>query len=349
LNRRELRHRLRERLPALLLILLAGTGFWVLSRGMTLGAGSVVGYAEEQLHSVGPLQAGRLQAVPVLLGQAVKAGDVVAQLDRRPLELRRERLRAELAQAKAVLLAEHDLQNTLLMLTQIQAVSTHIDETRARAELSVLDQQVKRLQWLQTRHLVRDSDVEDAQRRQRSLAADLAARPAGTANELAQMGRRPRPAAEQAQRLEERLAPYAAAVQISESALREVEYLLAELTLRAPVDGMIAAIVQRPGDMLGAGAPVVTVVTTRPGHIVAYLPERQLHTMQPGTPVNVRRSGVFVAVLKGHVKEVAPMIEEVLPRARTSSSVPAWGRKVVVVLDELLPLIPGEAFRVSAR
>lgn len=349
MNRKELRRELRERLPSLLLVLVAAAGFWVLSRGMTLGAGAVVGYAEDQLHSVGPVKAGRLQTVPVRLGQEVKAGQVLAQLDTRALELQRERLRAQLAQAKAVVVAEHDVQNTLLLLNQIQAVSTHIDETRARAELRELDLQVKRLQWLGTRRLVRESDLEEARRRQHSLAADLAARPTGTTSELALIGRRPRSTDEQAQRLAERLAPYRAAVVVSENALRELEHAIAELTLRAPVDGTIAAILQRPGDALGAGTPVVTVVTTRRGHLVAYVPERQLHSLRVGTPVSVRRSGAFVAALKGHVTELAPMVEEFPPRARTSATVPAWGRRVVIVLDDLAPLIPGEAFRVSAR
>lgn len=349
MNPRELLYGLRGRLPSLLLIVLAGTGFWVFSHGMTVGSGSIVGYAEDQLHTVGPLQAGRLQAVPVRLGQAVKAGEVLAQLDTRPLELRRERLRAELAQAQAVVVAEQELQDTLLQLNQLQAVSTHIDEARARAELHELDLQVKRLAWLGSRRLVRESELEDARRRQRALAADLEARPAGTARELALMGRRPRSAAEQAQRLAERLAPYRAAVVASEAALREVEFELAALTLRSPVTGMVAGILQRAGDALGAGMAVVTVVTTRPGHIVAYVPERQLRTLQPGAPVLLRRPGSFLSVLSGRVTELAPMVEELLPRARASASVPAWGRRAIIVLDIPVPLVPGEAFRVSAR
>ena len=35
---------------------------------MTLGPGTTVGYVEERLHSVGPVQAGRLKEVRVVLG-----------------------------------------------------------------------------------------------------------------------------------------------------------------------------------------------------------------------------------------------------------------------------------------
>ena len=102
------------KLPAGLFIGLALLGFWVLSRGMTLGSGSIIGYAEEQPHAVGPLQPGRLKEVRVTLGQAVKAGEVLAILDSRPLELKRARLQAELAQAKAQLLADKPLLTAVL-------------------------------------------------------------------------------------------------------------------------------------------------------------------------------------------------------------------------------------------
>lgn len=337
------------RVPVWVVIAMAVAGFWFLSRGMTLGAGTIVGYAEEHVHSVAPLQAGRLKVLAVRLGQAVKAGDVVAQLDPRPLELRRERLQAGLLQAKAQLASERDQQSQLLTRSQQLAVNAYVDENRARAELRALDEQVKRLTWLRARSLVRASELEDARRRQRALAAELQARPAGTARELEQMGRRPRSLTEQDQRLEARLAPFRAAVAVSESELRELEFALGELTLRAPIDGTVSAILQRPGDMLAAGAPVISVVTMRPGHLVAFVPERQLQGFASGALVRVHRSGLFAPSLRGQVVELSPAVEELPLRARRSFTVPAWGRRVVVKLDEPLPLLPGEAFRVNAR
>ena len=337
------------RVPAGLVIALAAVGFWFLSRGMTLGTGTVVGYAEEQVHQVAPLQAGRVKSVAVRLGQAVKAGDVLVQLDTRPLELRRERLQAELMQARSMLVSERDVESARLQRSQIQAVSAYVDESRARAELRTLEQQVKRLTWLRSRNLVKASELEAAQRRQRALIADLQARPTGTSRELEQMGRRPRPATEQEQRLEDRLAPYRAAVAVAESGLRELEYSITEQTLRAPVDGTVGAILQRPGDVLAAGTPVLSVVTMRPGHVVAYVPERQVLAFVAGARVSVHRSGLLSSSLRGQVVEQAPAVEELPLRARRSFSVPVWGRRVVIKLDDPVPLFPGEAFRVSPR
>jgi len=56
-----------------------------------------------------------------------------------------------------------------------------------------------------------------------------------------------------------------------------------------------------------------------------------------------------VASLRAHVVELAPMVEEVPVRARPTPTVPMWGRRIVVKLDEPVPLLPGDAFRVSYR
>ena len=94
---------------------------------------------------------------------------------------------------------------------------------------------------------------------------------------------------------------------------------------------------------------VLQIITTRPGHVVAFVPERKLGGLTAGATVRLRRLGTVFGTLRGHVQELAPMIEEVPPRARPSPSVPLWARRVVIRLDEPAQLLPGEAFRVSAR
>lgn len=337
------------KLPAGVLVVAALGGFWVLTGGMTRGPGTITGYAEERVHSVGSLQAGRIQAVSVQLGQAVRAGEVVALLDTRPLELQREQLRAELAQAQAELVAGQDIQSALLQRGQLQAVRVHAVEERERAELRELDQQVKRLEKLGAAHLIRASEVEEARRRQRAVAADLEARLVGSARELEQMGLRPRAQADQAERLQQRIAPLQAALRVKEAALHQIELALAEMTLRAPVDGTIGAILQQPGDVVSVGAPVLSVITMRPGYVVAFVPERRIAGITAGSAVKLRRIGILTSALSGHVAELAPMVEEVPARVRPSPTVPTWARRVVIKLDEPAQLLPGEAFRVSAN
>lgn len=337
------------KVPPGVLVLAAAAGFWALSHGMTIGPSSITGYAEERVHHVGPLQPGRLKSVAVMLGQAVRAGDVLATIDGQALELERNQLQASLARAKAQLVAEQDLQSAALSRSQLQAVRTHAAEARARAELAELDQQVRRMEALAAQKLIRIDLLEEARRRQRALAADLLARPRGSERELQRMGLRPRPASEQSERLDERLAPARAAVQVEEAALRRIEHAIAELVLRAPVDGTIGAVLQQPGDVLGPTTPVVTIVTMRPDHITAFLPERQARTLALGDPVRLYRVGSFRGSLRAHVAQIAPALEQAPPRTWASSSLPLWARQVVLTLDEPAPLLPGESFRIVTR
>lgn len=337
------------RIPAWLLVAMAGAGFWVLSRGMTLGPGTAVGYVEEQVYSVSPLQAGRIKELRISLGQAVKAGDILVQLDTRQLDLRKQKVQAELQQAKAQLLAEQDLQAAQLARGQLQAVRANADVQRMRAELREVDQSVKRLSNLTTQRLVRADEVEAARKQQKALAAELSARPHASNKDMEQMGLRPRPLSEQQRRLEQRLGPQQVAIAVHEAELAQIDYEISELTLRAPVDGLVGVILHRVGDVVSAGMPVITLVTSRPGHIVTYVPERQIRNYPPGAVVSLRKIGVAVAAMRAHVVELAPMVEEVPVRARPTPSVPMWGRRIVVKLDDPVPLLPGDAFRVSTR
>lgn len=338
-----------RRTPAALPVLLALGGFWVLSPDLAGGRGAFTGYAEEQLHPVAPLQVGRLKSVPVQLGMPVHAGDVVAVLDARPLELQRAELLTELAQAEAQLVAAQDVQRAGLQRGQLQAVRTHAIEERSRAELRELNVQVKRLRQLSAAHLVRQSELEAALVKQQAVEADLRSRPTGTPRELQLMGLQPRPQSDQLERLEDRLAPYRAALQVKQAALHQVEYAIGEMTLRAPVDGMIDTILLWPGAMVTPATPVLNIVAMRPGRIVAFVPERQVHGVRVGGRVKVRRIGRLLGALPGRLTALAPIVEEVPPRARVSPTAPLWARRVLIELDTPVQLLPGEAFHVGLR
>jgi HlyD family secretion protein len=340
-------HRIVARVPAGLLVLAAALGFWYLSRGMSTGSAQITGYAEALVHSVAPLQGGRIKAIPVRLGQPVRAGDVVAVLDSQPLVLQRARLQAELQQAVARLAAERDLQGAQLQRGELQIVRLSSAADRARAELQELDRQIERLEGLLAERLVRATEIEALRRRQRALAAEVAAHDAAAARDREGLGRRARGADEQQRRLEQRLEPFRAAVQVHEAALREIDHAIAQMTLRAPVDGTIGAITRRPGEVVLSGAEVLTVITAGPGRVVAFVPERLSRPIAPGAPVRLRRSGLFGGAVRGRVVELAPLVEEVPVRARPSPTVPAWGRRVVIHIEGPAVLLPGEAFHVG--
>lgn len=338
-----------RRVQAAILVVGALIAFWLLSNGMKGGTGAIVGYAEERVHAIGPVHTGPLREILVSLGQEVKPGDVLARLDTRLIELERDKLRAELDQAKAAITAERDRETAQLQRGQVVAVRQYVTAERARAELREVELQVKRLTQLRAQNLVRADELEEARRRQRALMAELASRPTGSSAELQALGLRPTTATTQQGRLEDRMAPLHAALKVKEAMLRQIEYTIDSMSLRAPVAGRVGAILVQPGTIVAEGTPVLNLTTARAGHVVAYVPERQLASVALGAAVRLRRPTFNTKFLFGHVVELAPQVEEAPIRARPSPAVPVWARRIVIKLDEPAALVPGEAFRVSPR
>lgn len=335
------------RLPAVLVVAAAGVGFVSLVPGGSTASLSTRGYAEAIDRPVAALRAGRLASLRVRVGQHVRAGQVLAALDPRELDARRERLNAEMGQLEARLLAERNVQDLDVMRGELLALRVRASEREDRAELRELTTQMNRLDGLASQQLVRATEVEDARRKREALAARVATYDKALENGQAGLGEKGvRGAPGHAVAVATRLAPFREALKVQEAELHEIKIQLADLTLRAPADGTVSSILHRPGDVVPAAQPVLTVVTSRPGVVVATVPERAAGGIDVGTAARVRRPGLWTAWSDGRVIEVAPEMEEIPIRARPSPGVPAWGRRVVIEVASVEPLLPGETFHV---
>lgn len=328
-----------ERFPAMsTAIVMAAMGFFVLQRGTSRGA-SAVAYAEAVHHEVSPLSTGRVKEIYVRVGQRVRRGDVIALMDDRPLVATRERTRAEIEKRRAEVAAALLEQESRVTRSELAVLRARAEEQGDRARLEELSRQMARLDDLLERKMIPATDVESAHEKAHELAARVSsydrARAAGSA-----------PAAgTQRSTLDARIEPYRRAVAVQEAVLADVERAIEDLTLRAPVDGAVTTVWRHPGDVAAAATPIATIVDGRAGLIVAIVPEGA----QLGTHATVRRKPLFSRSFEGEVVEVAPEIEEVPVRARSSPTVPAWGRRAFIQLAEGTELVPGEALHVTLR
>jgi multidrug resistance efflux pump len=67
-----------------------------------------------------------------------------------------------------------------------------------------------------------------------------------------------------------------AAVETARATLAAIEREIEELTIRAPVDGSIEAVDLRPGDLVGASMPAISMIETGRLWVRAYVPENHL-------------------------------------------------------------------------
>jgi RND family efflux transporter MFP subunit len=84
---------------------------------------------------------------------------------------------------------------------------------------------------------------------------------------------------------------------------------LTDSTLTAPFTGRVRERHATPGQFLGAGAPVVTIVKINPLRLRLSIPEREAAAVKPGLAVRVLLEG-DPTVYAGRVARISPAIEE---------------------------------------
>jgi multidrug resistance efflux pump len=332
-------------------LLLAGLAVWWIGRGGGRGTGQARGFSEAIPLAVASTAGGRLVEVAVRVGQAVKAGDVIARLDGQPLEIQRRKLEAERGLLAAKLAAETNREGDAVMRNEARILWTSADAHQDKAALADIENEVTRLEGLLGDQLVKASDVEPIRRERDGLAARVGtlerARAAGQAG---LDGKRDvRTGAERQAIVDLRTAPLREALHIKEIKLAQVSLQLGSLTLRAPGDGIVGAINRRPGEMLAAGEAAVLLIAHRPGLFEIYLSDREQRLPAVGTHVRLTRTGILARPSEGRVVEVSPEIVELPMRLRLSPGVPGWGRRVVVDASqsEAMRAVPaGEEVRV---
>lgn len=326
--------------------------------------GAVRGFAEGVVYQVAAPQAGAVATVRVGLGQRVRAGDVLATLDARELAAELEILAAERRRVEAELIAvaaetdtrvdetTRDIEATIGAAERALALARADRAVRAD-ELAAMGAQASVLAELVESRMAdrRELDTLAVQYapRKRELKTDAAliaqlAEQASTAR--ARRGDIPADAARQA------TDPLRAELAV----LGHREQLLAlrhdALTLRAPADGEVTALHLRPGEVVAAGAPVLSLGGSGSHRdptavrVLVCLGELQAAEVTPGDAAVLHPTGPGGLAIPAHVTHLAPHVGELPLRCRRDPQAPEWGRAAYVALDDRSPLLPGQSFSV---
>lgn len=212
---------------------------------------ALAGYAEAEYVYLAPQEGGLLKTLHVREGDAVSAGAPIFTLDPARLSLSVEQANAA---AQGVAARAND----------DGALAKQVAEAEAAFALAERN-------FARSRDLVRDGAVS-----REKYDADAAERAAAKA-------RLDRARAERAAMLRDWDAMNAAA--------RLAERRLADLETTAPADGVIERIYRRPGEVVGAGEPVVALLP--PGNLKLrfYAPEAMLSSLELGAPISFSCDG----------------------------------------------------------
>ena len=304
------------------------------------------GTVETREIQVGSKVGGRVTEVPVEEGQAVKAGTVLVRFESDELKAQRAQAQAQVAQAQADLnrlergyrpeevaqtQAAAREQSALLEAAKngprVQELEeAQADYAAAKSDAGNAQVTFERMQMLVRGETISRQQYDDAKAKRdsaaqkaESLRQRLALLQAGTRKEDVQ-------AAEQRYRQAQATADLtrrgyrkedidAARGRLTQAAARvnELEVRLKEAELEAPADGVVQVVSLRPGDLVGAGRIVMTMLESSQLWVKVYVPETDLGSVRVGQQAAVEVDSFSARQFAAHIEQISSQAE-FLPR-----------------------------------
>lgn len=259
--------RIRIAVPVLLVAALA---VWLVMRGSggADDALSASGTVEATTADLGFQLAGRILAIEVDEGDEVTEGQLLARLDTRELEANLEAARAQRAAAEARL-------DEMLAGARPQEVASAQAAERSAAQRA----QTARRDLERARTLFEGGAISRQALDQAETALEVAEATHDQARESLELVREgPRTETIQAQR-----------AQVSQAAARvdHAEAMLANAVVEAPFGGLVTVRHREPGETVGPGAPVVTLLDRNHRWVRIYVREDRIGRLQIGMPASI--------------------------------------------------------------
>jgi HlyD family secretion protein len=226
------------------------------------------GYVEGTYVYLGAETAGRLIERPVVAGQRIAEGDVLFKLDDSDQNEAVAGAEARLAQAKAQLA---DLQ-TGKRDAEIGVIAAQLSEARATEKNAEDDYSRKLL--LRKNNVVAQAAVDDAKAKRDIAAAST--KSIERQLDVAKLPARP-----------EEIAAAERNVTAQEAALAQSRIALERRVVTAPAEALVEETFYSPGELVGAGQPVVSLLPEANRKIRFFLPETSLAEIAIGDPVSI--------------------------------------------------------------
>jgi multidrug efflux pump subunit AcrA (membrane-fusion protein) len=218
---------------------------------------------------------GKVSKLLADLGDRVKAGGVLIELDSEKQQYNLDQQKATLARA----LAQYGAADS----QHLPAVERTPDVQKANADLVQAKQALDRASQLFTRKLVPQQTLDDANAAYESKKASYDS------------------SLQNAQNLR-------ASIQVSEANVRLADRQLRDTVIRAPFDGIVEKRMVNLGELVKTQMPVMAVVRVDPLKVVAEIPEKMAPWISGGQPVELHVDAYPDKVFTGKISRISPAV-----------------------------------------
>ena len=267
---------------------------------------------------------GRIDTLAVDEGDRVRSGQLLARLDLSELEARHAQAAAQVSAARA-------------LLTELEAGSRSEDIASARAAAGAAADRLSDAErdLARTRQLFQGGAVSQEAMDKAQTAFDLARAQrdqAAQALRLVETGPRP-----------ERIAAQRSTVAQAGAAVRQLDATLANAVIRAPFDGVVTVKDREEGEVVAAGAPVLTVTNLADRWVRIYVREDRIGAVRLGQPAVVTADTYPGKRYQGEVSYVASEAEFTPRTVQTAEERVklVYAVKVRITGDPAVDLKPG--------
>ncbi|MGQ9630858.1 MAG: efflux RND transporter periplasmic adaptor subunit [bacterium] len=272
---------------------------------------------------------GRIESVLVEEGDEVNEGQVLARIERLPLELERRQREAELSSAKSALLlaeARYEIarQNVDRQLKIIAKAEADLEDKKASLDniSQVLENKKKLLEigaitqenydavktqhtTFYTKYILAQRDLEI----QRMGYRDIDIK-----NEGYKVPDDPEKKLEILRRINTKVEAAEVAVAQSrvkdaEAALESLNILLSETTIKAPSKGMVAVKYMEPGEQVRQDSTILTIMDIDEVYIKANIAEKELREVKVGQKVRATLDAYPDESFEGDVHLINPLVD----------------------------------------
>ncbi len=298
--------------------------FTVLRGKGASGALEASGTVEATEAQLGFQTPGRIEVVRVHEGDRVHAGDTLAALDRAELDARRAQAAAQLSAARS-------------LLAELESGARSEERAQAREALRAASERLgdARRDLDRVRRLFEAGALSQEAYDKARLAFEVAQAQrdqAQQASQLVETGPR-----------RERIDAQRAAVQQAEAAVRQVEAALSNAVIRAPFDGVVTVRDREPGETVGAGAPVLTIMNLDDRWVRIYIREDRIGAVRFGQAADITADTYPGTRYGGEVAFIATEAEFTPRNVQTAEERVklVYAVKVRITADSTYDLKPG--------